>query len=367
MHRRLLLALAALVWLLPAGARADEMLVEGIAAQVGTQIVLISEVMQTVAGDEQRLRAAGAPELEVAKLRAEGLEALIERRLLEKVVEDADLHATEAEIDTTIEAIGRENGLSMEKLRESVTAQGMTYEEYRKEIENELERRKVVNAMIASRVRVEESDVEALYQERFKDQPEGGTTVRLRQVLLPAGQGPGAPTVEQACEMAAKLHQAITGGEAFDTVARQYSAAAPEKGGDIGWLHLESMSDWMIQIVEPLQPGQLSAVAQLPIGCTFVQLVERRDWKPVSFEEAKPALQAEVYERKLGAEYRKWMDELRERTFIERRGYFAEAAKLTRAPLARAADDEAEAPSDFERGLEDYDVLGGAPAGAPAQ
>ena len=88
MYRRTLFALAALVWLLPAGARAEELLVEGIAAQVGTQIVLISEVMQTVAGDEQRMRAAGAPELEIAKLRAEGLEALIERRLLEKIVEE---------------------------------------------------------------------------------------------------------------------------------------------------------------------------------------------------------------------------------------------------------------------------------------
>jgi parvulin-like peptidyl-prolyl isomerase len=167
--------------------------------------------------------------------------------------------------------------------------------------------------------------------------------------------------------MAGKLHQAVAGGEAFEVVARQYSAAAPEKGGDIGWLHLQSMAPWMIEIVEPLQPGQLSTVAQLPIGCTFVQLVERRDWKPISFEEAKPALQAEAYERELSVQYRKWMDELRERTFIERRGYFAEAAKLTRASVAQAPGEETQAPSDFERGLQDYDVLGGAPAGAPAQ
>jgi peptidyl-prolyl cis-trans isomerase SurA len=365
MHRCLFLVLPALVWLLPAVARADEMLVEGIAAQVGTQIVLISEVMEAVAGDEHRMRAAGAPELEIAKLRAEGLEALIERRLLEKIVEDADLHATEAEVDTTIEAIARENGLSIEKLRETVATQGMSYEDYRKQIQSELERRKVVNAMVASRVRVEDSDVEALYQERFKDQPEGGTTVHLRQILLPAGQGAGAPTLDQACEMAGKLHQAVAGGEAFEVLARQYSAAAPEKGGDIGWLHLQSMAPWMIEIVEPLQPGQLSPVTQLPIGCTFVQLVERRDWKPVSFEEAKPVLQAEAYERELSTEYRKWMDELRERTFIERRGYFAEAAKLTGVAAAPGA--ATKSPSDFERGLQDYDVLGGAPAGAPAQ
>jgi hypothetical protein len=48
---------------LPAGpAAAAERLVEGIAAQVGGEIILVSEVMEMAGPVEERMRAAGAPE-----------------------------------------------------------------------------------------------------------------------------------------------------------------------------------------------------------------------------------------------------------------------------------------------------------------
>jgi hypothetical protein len=58
--------------------RADEILSDGIAAQVGNDIVLISEVMQHVGSLEARMRKADMPDIEIAKLRAAGLEKLIE-------------------------------------------------------------------------------------------------------------------------------------------------------------------------------------------------------------------------------------------------------------------------------------------------
>ena len=57
---------------------AAELLVDGIAAQVGSDIVLVSEVLEMVAPTEVRMREAGAPDVEIAKLRADGLESIIE-------------------------------------------------------------------------------------------------------------------------------------------------------------------------------------------------------------------------------------------------------------------------------------------------
>ena len=57
------------------------------------------------------------PAVEIAKLRAEGLEKMIEWRLIEQVVRDAELYATDEEVDETIEAIASENGITVEQLR----------------------------------------------------------------------------------------------------------------------------------------------------------------------------------------------------------------------------------------------------------
>ena len=52
----------------------------------------------------------------------------------------------------------------------------MTREDYRKQIKQDLERRNVVNALLAPDVKVDEPDVRALYDEQFGDQPEQATT-----------------------------------------------------------------------------------------------------------------------------------------------------------------------------------------------
>ncbi len=318
--------LAALLAGAPAGA--EEILADGIAAQVGTDIVLVSEVMNRVSATEGQMRKAGVSEREIAKLRAEGLEQMIEWRLLEKIVRNSGLSATDAEVEEVIEEIARANGLTMEQLKASVTSHDLTYEAYRSQIQRELERRKIVNAMVASQVRVEEHEIRELYQERFSNQPKGGTEVHVRQLLITGGEG--APRDHQtACQMTVEALERIRSGDAsFERVAREVSVAAPEHGGDIGWLHEDSIASWMVDLLKPMQPGDVSQVMELPFGCTILKLVERRKHTPVDYETAKERLASEVFERKLAEEYRTWMEELRAESFIKRRGYFADAAEL---------------------------------------
>lgn len=324
-HRTLLVLLATVI---PCSSPlAEELLVDGIAAQVGNDIVLVSEVMEMVGPTEQRMRAAGAPEVEVAKLRAEGLESLIEWRLIERIVRETELHATDEEIDQTVDAIAQDNGITVAELKQSLASQGMSYGEYRAQMKRELERRKIVNAMIANRVSLDEEEVRAAYQEQFAAQPDGGSQFHLRQLLIPAGEENGR-SMQESCQLVAQLRERIVAGEAFEELAKQYSAAAPELGGDIGWLHERSLAGWMVQAVAEVPDGGVSEVVQLPFGCTLVQVVERQEFEPVTYERAKPALHAQLFEAKLAEEYREWMEEMRSRTYIERRGYFADASKL---------------------------------------
>ena len=231
-------------------------------------------------------------------------------------------------MDEVIEGIARANGLTLEQLKASVTSHDLTYDAYRDQIQREIERRKIINAMVASRVRVEESEIRDLYQERFANQPESGTQVHVRQLLITGGPG-GRRDHQTACEMTVEAFERIRSGDAsFERVAREVSVAAPEHGGDIGWLHEDSMASWMIDLLKPMQPGDMSEVIELPFGCTILKLVERRMHEPVDYEAAKDRLANEVFDRKVTEEYREWMEELRKESFIERRGYFADAAEL---------------------------------------
>jgi peptidyl-prolyl cis-trans isomerase SurA len=331
-------ALLALATAAPSSAT-DPQLIDGIAAQVDSRIVLVSEVMRTVRPQEAAMRQAGAPESEIAKLRADGLERLIETRLIEEVIDDVDLHATEEEIDGVIQGIAEDNGLSLEQLYASVVYHGLSVEHYRAQIRSDFERRNVVNAMLGSRVEVTDEEVEALYKERFSDQPTGGDSVHVRQILRAFG-GPTDRSEETACDEARVARERVSAGEDFQAVAAEMSDVAPRDGGDIGWLPLDSVATWMREALAPLEPGGVSDIVVLPFGCSVLQLVERRAYEPVTLDQARGALAREVWDRKLDREYRAWIEELREHSYIERRGYFADAARFGQKTFPLLGEDE---------------------------
>jgi len=320
----IVLALAAVE---PARAAGDAAVIDGIAAQVDGKIVLVSEVLRSVRPQEEAMRRAGAPEEEIAKLRADGLERLIESRLVEKVVEDSKGKATEDEIKRTIEGIAKQNGLTVEQLYASVAFHGLTVDEYRAQIKRDFERRELVQEMLGPRVKVEDKEVEELYAERYGGRQESGDSVHVRQILRAYG-GAAERTQEVACAEVRLARDRIAGGEPFEKVASQVSEAAPRDGGDIGWLPLKSVAPWMSNALAGLSDGGVSEVLMLPFGCALLQLVERRVLEPVTFEQAKEALSREVWERKLEHEYRNWIEELRGHSYIERHGHFADAARL---------------------------------------
>lgn len=310
-----------------AGAWAAEQLVDGIAAQVGTRIVLISEVLRTVGAPEVALRKAGGGDREVAKLRAEALERLIEARLVESVVARLEVTASDEEIDATIRQIAQMNGLSIEQLYASVVFHGMSREDYRKQIKQDLERRNVVNALLAPDVKVEERDVRALYDAQFGTQPDVANVIRVRQILISHGKD-SARTPEDACALATAARQRVQAGESFEEVAKQLSEVAPQDGGDLGWLPVDQLADWMREALDPLEVGGVSNLLIQPFGCSVLQLVERREMAKPSYEQVHDALKEEAFNRKLEERYREWLEELREKTYIDRRGYFADAAQL---------------------------------------
>ncbi|MBW2295224.1 MAG: SurA N-terminal domain-containing protein [Deltaproteobacteria bacterium] len=99
---RELAASAVIALALGASASAEEILVDGVAAQVGDQIVLASEIEEIARPIIERMRAAGVPESEFLQMRKDALERLIESKLIEGVVQQLELGATKSEIDNAI-------------------------------------------------------------------------------------------------------------------------------------------------------------------------------------------------------------------------------------------------------------------------
>jgi peptidyl-prolyl cis-trans isomerase SurA len=317
-----LLGTAALLATSPASSK--EELVDGIAAQVGSGIVLASEVDDITRPVLERMKGSDIPEAEILTLKKDALERLIEQRLIDDVVAQLELTASEPEINGAIENIAREAGLTTGQLAQSVAGYGMNFDDYRAKIKTEIERNKVLNTMVRSRVRVEDAELQETYAKRYSEQREGGTEVHVRHILIATG-GPSMRDGETACRIAGEARKRIeAGAESFGEIAQKVSDANPQGGGDLGWIHDRDLAGWMRKEISQLnESNPLSPVIEMPFGCNILALAGMREFTPVTFEMARPELENELFRRKTEVEYSKWVEKLREQSYIERKGIYA--------------------------------------------
>jgi len=317
-------ALAAILLAIAPGAAAEEILVDGVAAQVGDQVVLASEIEEIARPVIERMQAAGVPESEYLQMRKDALERLIETKLIEGVVQQLELGATKSEIDEAIASIARDTGLSLGQLAESVAGYGMSFEDYQLKIKSEIERNKVLSSMVRSKVQVPEAEVVALYNKSYSDQPSGGEEVHLRHIMVtfdPESQ----MAHDGACRTVdAARDQIMSGQVSFQQAAREISDTNPESGGELGWIHLEDLAGWMApELLSMNSANSISRVIDMPFGCNLLELIERRAFHPLTLEQARPRLEQQIYRVKTEEEYVRWVNSLRERTYIERMGIYA--------------------------------------------
>lgn len=301
----------------PPAAAAGEV-VDGIAAQVGTDVVLVSDVTLLATPIEVKMREGGAPDSDLALMRGEVLERLIDRKLIALFARRAEIQVNDLEIDEAVNGIAAENQLSPEQLRASVEAQGMTWEAYRQRLGEDILQQKVIAGMVRSKVRVDDAEVRAFYDERFGDQPTTGDEVHLQHIAV-ASQGDKPGAKQAACDRVRSGLGRVRAGEDFLAVAREVSEGNP----DLGYVPVASLAPWMAEAVAGLRPGSLSGVLELPVGCAVLRLVDRRAVQPVSYEQAQERIRQGLLEQKFEKELDAFLEKLRKQTYVERKGAFA--------------------------------------------
>src|SRR5690606_15723382 len=164
-----------------------------------------------------------------------------------------------------------------------------------------------------------EAEVREFYDQRFGDQPTSGEEVHLQHIAV-AAKGDKPEARAAACERVRAALGRVRAGEDFMTVARQVSEGSP----DLGYVHVSSLAPWMADAVAGMRPGSTSGVLELPVGCAVLRLVDRREVRPVTFEEARPRIEQALYEQKFEQEFEAFLEKLRKQTYVERKGVFAD-------------------------------------------
>ena len=269
------------------------------------------------------------------------LDALLMNKMIENEVDAQGLKATAEDIDSYIERIKSQGELDDEQLAAALADQGLTIEQYRKQIAQEIEQALLMNKEVSSRISITNEAVQRYYQ-AHQDDYAIPDQVRIRHIFLPVSPGPGPGAMLKMTTLLETLHDRANRGEDFATLALTYSLGpGADQGGDLGFFERGQMDPAIEEMAFSIPEGEISPPFETSTGVHLIK-VEERDIAGVKpLAEVQEEIRSQLYNTELSKRYRRWFqDELRFRHHIEDFLTDPEGAPYTGAQRAQGAEED---------------------------
>lgn len=248
--------------------------VDGIAAVVNEDVILITELQRATgnflaqfAGKEQQL-----PPLPV--LERQILDRLVVSRLQIERANEMGIRIGDVELEQAVQSVASNNRMSVDQLRQQIALDGTTFDQFRRDLRNEILIQRLRQRVVQSRVAVSDTEIDLALAARGEDRQ-----VHLAhiQVALPDAATP--EQIETASKKIDGIKALIDKGEMdFTAAAIRYSDAPNAlQGGDLGWRGMSEIPNLFTRIVQTMKDGDISQPVRGPAGYQLIRLIESRE------------------------------------------------------------------------------------------
>ena len=303
--------------LLPVTAGAE--LISGIAAIVNDDVITTYEVEKEAAlvakEMEKRSPAEAADKTALSKT---ALNRLIDKKLIEQKIKELDIRVSEEEVRQSIEDVKKQNKLTQEALVAALAAQGLTFDQYKAQLKEQLERLRLMSQEVRAKIQVGEREMREYYDANRAKYGEE-EFFHARQIYFKIGKDAPVSEVERVTAKAVKVLQEAKSGKDFAELAKKYSddPAAAKDGGDLGTFKKGDMIPEIERAVDTMKPGEISDLVRTPAGIHIIKLEERTKGKAKPFEEVKAEIEDFLYKKKSEDRFNQWVTDLRKGAAIE--------------------------------------------------
>jgi peptidyl-prolyl cis-trans isomerase SurA len=280
LKRRLTPLAAALLAALALGAPALAQRLDGIAAVVNEEVILISDVEEQLA--VFLMRAGAQPDAAgMQTLRQRVLDQLIEEKLIVAEAERQKITVSDAEVNREVEAaiseardrLGSDEAFQRQLQLESLTVDKLR-DKYRADVRRQMLAARLVQKQI-QRKTVTPAEAEAYFlahRDKFpKAPPEANISVILIAVEADSAR------VEEARQRALAALKRVRGGEKFAKVAEELSEdpTSARSGGDLGFFGRGRMDPKFEEAAFSQPIGKVGDLVRTPYGWHMIEVMER--------------------------------------------------------------------------------------------
>ncbi len=283
--------------------------VDKIVAIVDNDIITLVELNRETASYRAKIEAAAYSDDQKQKMiqdvNIKILNTLIDNSLTNQEAKKYRISVSENAIDNVVENMMQSRSMNLEELEKALERDGLTLTEYRKNIEKQILRNKLINHMVKSKVVILESDIESYY-ENHKEDYSGQKKYYLRNIIL------------NNEEKIQGIRKQLDEQKDFKSLAKQYSIASnAEDGGDLGLFDINNFPDNIKTEIAKLQKSQFSDVITTPQGFQIFYIEDIVFKGGKTYEQAHDEIDEILYKAQAEKKFETWLESLKRSAHIK--------------------------------------------------
>ncbi|MDN3644877.1 peptidylprolyl isomerase [Pontixanthobacter aestiaquae] len=212
------------------------------------------------------------PPEELKRVRMQVFRNLIDETLQIQEATAQEVPVTDAEVNQRYAQVAAQNfGTDPGKMDTYLLGIGSSPASLKRQIRGEIAWNNVIRRNVAPFVNISEEEVR---EELARREAEKGTEeYRIGEIYLSA-----TPETQQAAlQNAQQIVQQLEQGGSFVAYARQFSeSSSAARGGDLGFVRLNTLPAAMAEAARQMQPGQLVGPFEIPGGLMIMLLIDKR-------------------------------------------------------------------------------------------
>ncbi len=297
----------------------SEAIVDRVVAVVNQEIITLSEVEKLIGPQKEEIVAEDRLEKQeqTEALCRKVLDRLIEEKLIDQEAKKSGIKVSSKEVEATVEEVKRQNAITQEGLEKALAAEGLTLESYKKQIEKNLQRQRLIHWSVKVEEKATEKELREFYQNNI-NRYRTNETYRPATILFIVPKGATPEEVREIRKKCQNVLEKIKKGEDFGEMAVLYSEDGSNKvRGDLGYFRKGELLPVFEREALHLKVGEVSGIIRTEIGFHIIKLLDRKGVDPLPFEEVSERVKADYHNAEMEKAFRQFLSKLKEKAIIE--------------------------------------------------
>jgi peptidyl-prolyl cis-trans isomerase C len=257
------------------------------------------------------------PESQMAGLKEDILDGLIERELLYQESKKAGVNVKQQAIDDQLAAI-KKRFPSEEQFHSALTQMNLSEVEVRTQIERGLAIRELIDQKIASKIIISDAQTKAYYEsnpQMFK-QPE---QIKASHILVKVDAGAAEAQKTEARKKIETVQQKVKNGDDFAQLAKEYSEGPSKtRGGDLGYFRRGQMVKPFDDAAFAMQKNEVSDIVTTRFGYHLIKVYDKKPAKTMAYTDVKEKLTERIKQEEVEKQATQYISQLKKEANIQK-------------------------------------------------